>query len=198
MPSKDNQENSELKVINHIQQTPWDNLSDMLLGDFNSTGLTNEENLKICTDCIEVANCPYGFMRIAELLTDISEFSLAEETYKKAELLLNEPSDYMYLAQSITDNFNFSWGMELLETGIRISKQKPNVWGYTVIGNVLAETVGDQLRARKYYQFAETFAVRPSHFEFIADGVDEYLEDKNWSAELLEKSKVIPNILTKN
>ena len=194
MSSKQIQDSSGSKISKHFDQTPWDNLTDMLFGDFDTSGLSKAEIMQICTDCLEVANCPYCYMRIAEIFIDLFEFSIAKDTYQKAELLLNEANDFIYLAQSIFDNFDLSWGMALLETSICLTNQKTNVWHYTLIGDTFAGSMGDNLRAIEYYKLAEAHAVRPSHFEFIADGVLEYLEDRNWHSALVAKSKQIPDI----
>jgi len=184
----------ENNKINHLEKTPWDNLIDMLWGEFDQSGLSNSEIMQICTDCLEEANCPYCFMRIAEIFTDISEYSLAEETYKKAELLVVEAYDYIYLARSIIDNFNLSWGMSILSKGIMLTDLKPNYCDYSIIASVFACEVGDTLSAIKFYKIAESYAVSKHDFEFIANDVLEYLEDEFWYAELIEKSKQIPEI----
>ena len=185
------QQPDQSNKINYLEQTPWDNLTDMLFGDFETTGLSKTEIMQICTDSLNVANCAYSYMRIAEIFVDISEFSQAKETYQKAEKLLTEPDDYTIMAHSIIDNFDLSWGMALLESGIHLMNQKPNVWNYTLIANTFAGAVGDTLGATEYYKLAEAHAVSPSHFEFIADGVLEYLKDKNWYSSLLEHSNQI-------
>ena len=187
------QQPDQSNKVNYLEKTPWENINDMLFGDFDTSGISSDELMQICTDCLTVANCPHGYMRIAEILIDLSEYSLAKDTYQKAEKLLTESDDYIYLAQSIIDNLDLSWGMALLETGIHLTNQKPNVWHYTLIANTFAGAVGDNLRAIYYYKIAEAHAVRPSHFEFIADNVSEKLKDRNWHTALIAKSKQMPD-----
>jgi len=137
-------------------------------------------------------------MRIAELLANISELELAKESYNKSEALITESEDYVFLAQLIIDNYDFSWGMNMLNIGINLINQKPNVWHYIIIANAYADSIGDYLNAREYYKIAEKYAIRPTHYEFLAEQVGIYLKDGNWCATLIEKSKQIQDFLTKN
>ena len=184
--------------INYRDKTPWEILVDMLFGDFDSSGFDKTELLKICTDCLDVANCPYTFMSIAEYFVDLSEFSLARNTYRKAEELLDGTGDYIYLAQSIIDNLDLSWGMKILNRAIKMNEHKPDLWDYTLIANTFADNIGDYKKATAYYKMAEEYAILPRHYEFIAEGVIENLRDMTWYAELIEKARHSAELMLKN
>ena len=179
-----------MSMNKHLLQNGHHNLVDMLFRDFEPTGLSKEEIFEICKKCILEANCCYSYMRIAEVMVSISEYAIAKGLYKKSQTMLNEASDYKYLADSIIDHLpEFGWGLKLLQKATALTNNNPNPWDYALIASSYSKTVGDNLKAKELFKVAEEYAVLSNQISFVADLVLESLKDSLWYAELMEKAK---------
>ncbi|MGA2296304.1 MAG: hypothetical protein ABSG15_02020 [FCB group bacterium] len=176
--------------VNPIEQTPEENLNDMLAGCFKPAGLTRNEIVQICTDCINVADYTIGLMTIADMIVDtLSDTEFAREVYKKAEGVVHDIGDYYFLGMSILKKLqDVEWGMELLYKAEVIADENPDAVEYMFLAEVILESTSDKKRSIDLYRRAEVLAIEFDEIQMLADSVFKNLKDREWGQKLLEKA----------
>jgi tetratricopeptide (TPR) repeat protein len=173
----------------HLEQTAEDNLIDMLVHCFKPDGLSRDEIVQICTECLVVADYTWGLLRIAEVFVDVlSDKASAIEIYNKAEALIMDTADYCLLASSISSKLqDFEWSNKLLEQAIANTKKNPNPYDYTNIAEKYLEIKDRTSNARDFYNQAEELAVSSEDVQSLADSIFRNLKDMEWGVKLLNK-----------
>jgi hypothetical protein len=186
--------------VNHLEQTPEDNLTDIIVGFFDPAGLTDEELLQICMDCIPFADFSFAYTRIADLLIEeLNETTLAKDVYKLAEFEDCDVGEYLILADSVIEKLNnLSWGMDIIEKAIALAHIEPKFGDFFIIAESLSETFSDNLRAREFYELAEQYAKELYDYKYLAEDVLNNLQDEVWYSVLKEKENKIKELMNPN
>ena len=110
--------------VDHLLQSPDENLADMIVGFFNPIDLTNDEIEKICIDCLEEADNTFSIISIAEVIIKyLSDYSFARDVYKRAEEISYTSANFKCLAISIQKNLNDPiWYGELIKESVQLSE----------------------------------------------------------------------------
>ena len=150
--------------VDHLEQSPEENLTEIAIGFF-SANLLNKENLrKILIDVIEFANTHTD--TFCEEVLDSSE---------KIKKLTDE--EHVINSFSLSSSFVFQR-----------------------IAETIADELGDLEFAREVFLRCEELAEDEYDLESLAESVNQYLQDVEWSNKLMAKAKTmskdIPKLLT--
>ncbi len=102
--------------VNHLKQSPKDNLIDMIAGFFCIEKLTKEQAIQLYHETIEIAQDFYDFFSIGDsIIRELKDFNFARQVYKLAEEKALTNEDFSLLSDSVKENFSdLVWSKNLL------------------------------------------------------------------------------------
>jgi hypothetical protein len=175
-------------IVNHLEQTPEENLNDIVAGFFNPENLSYSEKLQIFAECYSVAEYTYGLVSVAEIiLTELSDITFATKVYEKAEAFISDIEDYCFLSQSIIENLNDKeWSQRLLNETILMAEEQPLTLSYLFLAETYLKFLHDKTKSDELYELAYKSAKSIEDFKLLTYSVLNYEKDQR---SLLKKQR---------
>ena len=158
-----------VEKVNHLEQSPEENMTDMIAGFFDSNDLSFSEKMQIYTECFKVGDYTIGLVKLAErILEDLGDQEFAIEVYRKAQRVVSDIDDYYSLIVSIVENLiDLEWGGILVEEAILLAERKHDTSSYVILAEIIIQCLHDSDRSKFFYEKAFQYRKTAEDLEFL-------------------------------